>query len=760
MERSPTSEPVVPRPRELSSRALASLFFVSGFCTLGFEVIWSAQLRYVLGSATAGVAFTVALFMGGMALGYAVGGRLAKRLRSPVAAYGLAEMALAALSLSNALLLPLVERVGGGPAAYLLACAGILPCTVLAGVTLPFLVAASSGPLSEALGRLYAVNTAGAFLGVIVTGLVLIGSFGLRGCAMGLGALQLAVGLMAFSSSRGVTAPREVTGAATPTKLPAPWLVVAFAVGCASLAEEVLWTRALRAQLNASTYAFSIILAVFLLGLALGAALAGMFLARGANGARWLVGTQLLVGALVLVSPEILDHTEATVPGYVGVRLATGFSVWLGTVGVALGRATIGLLPPCILLGFALPLIVECAATREHDRGATAGAIVGWNTLGSVLGALAAHFVLLPALGLTGGLRVVASLHVLASGLAIASSMRARGWLALPAALLVAVLARPSRPPFLGRLAAGQRTLLIDEGVQDTTAVTEAPAGELPYRTIFSNGISYAGDAPQSLRYMRLLGHLPALYCAKQRRALVICVGTGNTAGAVATHEAFEAIDLVDISPVVWKTLPLFAASNRSVWQDPRVRIDIRDGRTFLSRAASGSYDVITLEPPPPRVAGVSALYSREFYRSAERALAEGGAVAQWLPLHGLTTDELSLLARTFVEVFPSAELVLLNSAETALIATKGLRASDATIAGRAGARYVAEQLRAIGVADPLALPRVALLGTLGTGDVLTDDRPRVEYFAANLPWEATNEFRGRAAFLARVGLRPGGAAH
>ena len=751
MPGTPTREPAVARPR-----ALATLFFLSGFCTLGFEVIWSAQLRYVLGSTTAGVAFTVALFMGGMAVGYAVGGRLAPRLRSPVAAYGRVEMALAALSVLNALLLPLIERVGGGPVAYLLACAGILPCTVLAGMTLPLLVAASSGRLSEALGRLYAVNTAGAFFGVLVTGLVLIGSLGLRGCAVGLGALQLGVGLVAFASSRGATSPREAAVAFARARLPARWLGVAFAVGCASLGEEVLWTRALSAQLNASTYAFSIILAVFLLGLALGAALASMFMARGANRAPWLFGTQLIVGALVLASPEILDHTEELVPGYVGVRLATGFSVWLGTVGVALGRATIGLLPPCILLGFALPLIVDCCATRDHDRGATAGAIVGWNTLGSVLGALAAHFVLLPLMGLTGGLRVVASLHVLASGVAIASATRTRLWLALPAALLVAVLVRPNRPPFIGRLAAGQKTLLLDEGVQDTTAVTEGISGELAgYRTIFSNGISYAGDAPASLRYMRLLGHLPALFCAEQRRALVICVGTGNTAGAVATHEAFEAIDVVDISPVVWKTLPLFAASNRSVWKDPRVHLTIRDGRTFLARAASDTYDVITLEPPPPRVAGVSALYSREFYRSAERALAEGGAIAQWLPLHGLTNDELTLLARTFVEVFPAAEIVLLNPVEGALIATKGPRATDATIVRRAGARDVADQLRAIGVADPLALPRVALLGTLGTGPVLTDDRPRVEYFAANLPWQASSELRDRSTFLTRVGLSP-----
>jgi spermidine synthase len=591
---------------------------------------------------------------------------------------------------------------------------------------------------------------------VLVAGMLLIGQLGLKGTADVLALVGLLVGVAALLAERGPLAPGERDGdtferAQPPLRAPR-WQSLALIVGFLSLAEEVLWVRSLIPQLNSSTYAFTAILAAFLLGLALGASAAGRLLRTGANALTWFAATQLAAGLFVLFSPEALSLAELTVPGYVGVRQIGGLSAWLAVVATSVGRAIAALLLPTLMLGFALPFLVElCAAGASRAR--VVGSLAGFNTLGSVLGSLAARFLLLPALGVSGSLRALAAVHALVAAGAALNSPHARHFIVLAAGLTLAAVVRPAAPPFLGRLALGHKVVLVDEGVQDTTAVVEL-ANTGGARLILSNGISYAGDTAEGKRYMRLLGHLPALHARRQERGLVICLGTGMTAAALSRHSAFRTIDLVDISPVVFRTLPMFARSNDRVFENPRDRIHIQDGRVFLAQSPADHYDVITLEPPPPRAAGVAALYSREFYRHARRALREGGALAQWLPIHGMTNDELRMLARTFQEVFPEALLYEIQEVEAALVGVKGRGADSATIAARMAQPGVAEHLRALGVSTPLALPMIegrSLRAALGEGEVVTDDHPRIEHFAAGLPREGAGTDKAGQAFLDEV---------
>ena len=729
--------------------AVAPLFFVSGATALGFEVVWARQLATVLGGATTSVAYVVALFMGGMAIGYALGGRVARRIRRPVPAYGLAEVSLALLGLFASRMLPGLSPDQAWFGAALL----ILPCTILAGLTLPILAEATRGPLGGAMGLLYGVNTAGAVVGTLVTGLWMIGAVGLTRSANALAVLGVGVGLVAMalggrvagSGTRADPAPATPRGAALP-------LVLACAAGLASIAEEVLWTRALLPHLNSSTYAFSMILAVFLLGLAMGAGWAGRLLRRRPDVAKqWLVASQLAAAVLVVLSPELLRLAEQLVPGYVGVRQATGLSLWLGTVGVSLARTALALLPPTFALGCALPLLTQIHVGAGDDRGAAAGRVSSWNTVGAVAGALAARFVMLPHLGVGLSLQAAALVHVaIAAAVAPALPRRTAVLILAGAVALVAVVRRPAAP-FLGRLVAPHKLLMVDEGVQDTTAVAELQFERVRgARQIFSNGIAYAGDTPGGKRYMRLLGHLPALMAERQQRAMVICVGTGMTAAAVARHAAFERIDLVDISPAVTQTLPWFRRSNDGVWEDPRVQLHIADGRRFIASADAGAYDVITLEPPPPRAAGVAALYSVEFYSGAKRLLRDGGALAQWLPMHGMTYPELAMLTRTVLQVFPAGRLIRIKDNEAALVAG----GSEHLIAARAAQPAVAQHLSEIGAPDPAALPRrsgAALIARIGPGPVVTDDHPRVEHFAAGLSWQAGDDVSERWRFVSMI---------
>ncbi len=750
---------------------IGSLFFLSGLTSLGFEIIWSKQLSLVLGGSTASIAFVIAMFMGGMALGYAAGGKLALRFDRPIVIYGFAELGLASIALFNTWLFPGLEGSANLSISYLLAGVMILPCTFLAGLTLPLLVSSTRGSVGGAVGTLYALNTAGAVCGVMVTGFYLIGRFGLFFSAMTLTALGLLVGIAAIVLGRkpeyevdrselhvetsSKTPCKQKTDSSITSRTPVwLWLVISFCLGLASLSEEVIWTRALIPHLNSSTYAFSAILAVFLTGLALGSVAGGRIAASGRNVAMVFVASQVAAGLFVLFSLEFLIMSDWAFPGYVGVRNLTTTDSWLTMLVLSVSRTTLSLLPPTFCIGLALPLLAQAYLPSKQNRGQVAGTLVAWNTVGAVLGSLVARFVLLPSLGTMESLRYLAMVHVLAAAAVAWRSIRQPIWYVLVAAIGLVTVIRPPGELFLGRLVETHKLLFVDEGVQDTTAVVKLRFSR-ENKQIFSNGIAYAGDRMGAQRYMKLLGHLPSLYSRSQRRALVICLGTGMTASAVLRHPGFESVDLVDISPVVYKTLPLFAHVNDNLLGSNRTNIHIEDGRVFMAKAPANHYDTIALEPPPPRAAGVASLYSVEFYQQAKRILAEGGAMSQWLPLHGMTYNELAMLTRSFLEVFPKARLIEIHHLEAALVATKGPGAKQRVISKRANIKPVGDQLSSLGIDDVLALPSADgdnVIAAIGPGPVVTDDHPRIEYFASGLDSESSkNTDIDGSTFLSKV---------
>ena len=190
-------------------------------------------------------------------------------------------------------------------------------------------------------------------------------------------------------------------------------------------------------------------------------------------------------------------------------------------------------------------------------------------------------------------------------------------------------------------------------------------------KTLITNAISMSATARPVWRYMAVEGHLPALLSREPKRALVLCVGTGITLGAVASHPGIVSIDAVDLSEGVMQGLPYFAAENGRAWEDPRVRLVRQDGRHFLELGGE-PYDAITLEPPPPIVAGSAHLYSLEFYRACLRRLAPGGVVAQWLPLHSQSLESARMTARTFAAAFPNAQLWLPSVRDAVLVGSAG----------------------------------------------------------------------------------------
>jgi len=774
----PTDGPAVNAgTRRAPDRAVLALFTASGASGLTFQVLWARQLGTVVGATTQAITAVVAVFMAGLALGGFLGARMAPRLPHPLAAYGRIELNIGAAALLVSFLLPALEGLPWVGARYLAAVACLLVASSLMGMTYPVVVEAC-GRQDRAAGLLYALNTAGAAAGCLAAGFAGIGLLGVRGTALVAGLVNLLCGAGALLLARAAPpAAAAPSVAAEPVgERPGPALLIAFCCGAAGLAAEILWTRALIPYLNSSTYAFTAILTVFLLALAAGSSVASRRsgpLTPQQAAARLLV-IQVALAAAIAATPRLMTLVEQLFTGYVGVRRVMTLQDWLVTVtGVFLRTATvIGL--PALLMGASFPLCLKLLPRGGDRGGRNAGLVSAANTLGGIVGSVAAGFVLLPALGVITGLFVTAAVAVLVATLALLRTtpsppLRRNALLLLAAGVASLWLLLPARRvPFVGRLAETHQLVLLDEGPQDTTAVVDIGTGNARQRLIFSNGISYTGDNAPSRRYMRLLGHLPALLADDPSDSLVICVGTGMTAAAVARHPQVRSLALVDISPVVHHTLPLFAHVNDRVWTDPRVAVVRADGRQFMG-ATGIPYGVITLEPPPPRAAGAASLYTAEIYQRARRAMRPGGVIAQWLPLHGLTEAELMLLSRTFIQVFPDAALFMLNPYEAALVGSPGPLVLDAArLRDRLGVPAVASSLASVGFSDAgveaqlaeiVALAPLhgrALARFVGPGPVVTDDRPLAESFAAVL---SGGQSDGEAPAATPDGTEPGRAA-
>jgi spermidine synthase len=702
------------------------LFFASGAAGLIYEVVWVRQFGTVFGSSVYGVAIVTALFMCGLGVGGFAAGRFADARfredpRQPLRWYGRFELAIAVLALAVALGLPQLESVsaavasyvpdargwyhlspGSSLARYAIAAALLAPITLLMGGTLTLLVRTVVGRDVAAagwrIGTLYAVNTAGAALGCLLTDLLLVPAFGIRAtqgiavslnAAAGLGALALA------SAGDWGAAPRAHRPRADrlPDTLPEPasgrsallWTGVALALtGFASMGLQVVWFRHLISVHGGYRPVFSLLLFVILMGLWAGSWAGGWCERRIGRPLLLYAGAVALfavsaLGALALFDVSQVQAHRQALFGEGGQALRSDLGWRLAVHWIVLRSAlwVVGL--PMLFLGAAFPLANAYVQRSEARVGDRAGALYLANTAGGVLGSLLAGFVLLPRLGTQRaalGLVAAALLSLLALQLAArpfaaaprgAGRSRAVGFAAAWALGLAALLAWARLPSdFLLRrvfdLDDGRhRVLALHEGVNETLAILERPG---VYRTLFTNGHSMSSTSVESQRYMRAFAHVPLLL-HEARTAMVMCFGVGNTLSAVLLHP-LERVDLVDYSEDVLEHAGYFAATNGNALRDPRVRVFVNDGRQHLRMQPPGTYDLVTGEPPPIAYAGVVNLYTREFFALARSRLRPGGLFSYWFPISQVTEDVARSLVAAFVEVFPDS--VLLSGFENELI--------------------------------------------------------------------------------------------
>ncbi len=747
------------------------MFFVSGVASLILQVVWFKQLQFMLGSSTSAVSITIASFFLGLSVGAHFGGRLADRTPRLLRAYGLVESSIAGLALLVTFALnhwaswidPLLPAMAFDspwrtPVTLLIGFGFLLLPTMGMGATLPFLarfVVAKRQQVAQRIGVLYGINTLGAASGALVVGFFLIEWLGVTGSAGVAIGLYLCIALIAIVLDRNEE-PRSIEAqaeddaedddAAAPTDTQTRNLLIGvFALsGFISIAYEVIWFRLLSTVAARSVYAFSSMLAVYLLGLVAGSLICARFFAPRkeqllANFAR----VQILIGASAMLSLALLGKMstlkawldqmiQGVLPHSLHGLLAGGLSVNLASLIV------FGI--PTTLIGIGFPLASELTIQRVGVVGKGIGRLYSLNTLGGVLGSLAAGFLLLPWLGSFWALVIMVVLNVgLAGVLILRTELRhtiMRREFAL-ACMAVAIIVFTLGPDYITKqLTAYNHAELLElrESKDATFVVLEYGTGEDRFVQLLSNGTSYANNSMPGRRYMGALAHLPTLLHPDPKSAVVICIGTGTTVGALTTHDSLEDIYAVDLSQDVFDFAPYFVPINESFHLNPRVHKIAADGRHYLL-SSKETFDVLTFEPPPPDDAGVVNLYSEEFYQIARQRMNSEGIIAQWIPMTMARGELSKVLIRAMLNEFKHVSLWVTNRMEgIALASDNPLFIDEEILRARMAEPRVRASLRAIGMETPEDLLGTfiaaddALVEWIGDTPTVTDDRPRIEY--------------------------------
>jgi len=710
--------------RQEQKIAILGCFFLSGAAGLIYQVAWAKALGLIFGHTVYATAVVLAVFMAGLASGSVYLGRRAKGHANPVALYARIEFLIAAtgalslggLAAVRSLYVAAYPVVSGSHLPLLaLRLVGVTAVlftpTLLMGATLPILVESfvcSSVELGAGVSQLYWVNTLGAVAGSLLAGFVLLPAWGLRVticCAVAVNVLAGLIALWVSKEDRTAPAVKDLSRKVssdrnTPQQISFNFLLFLFAViGSTAFAYEIAWTRLLSITIGSSTYAFTLMLAAFLLGTVIGSACFHRFFAGSRKiSIATLSRTQIGIGMAALSSLVLFPWMAAIVPELLR-KVDQDFG---GLVFTQFVISALAMLPTAMAFGFNFPMVVVLLDRGDRDQTGSSvnvGRAYAANTVGCIVGAVVAGFWLVPWLGSFRVIGLAAAINLLLALVldSQAGERRVRnltidiccfvlallvGFSSLfynqPLLMLSAVLYGNSHQRRLtfGEVVATTDLVFAEEGVNDSIAVVLTDSNV----SLRVNGKVDAstGDARTQL----LLGHLGAALHTTPRRVLIVGFGSGMTVSAVARYPDVEEIDCVEIEPAVIHAAPYLGSLNRGVLSDKRVHIVFDDARNFLLTSRQ-KYDLIVSEPSNPWIAGVATLFTDEFYSAARQHLAPGGMFVQWVQSYSLDPADLRMIMATFARHFPEAtlwrgeetDLLLLGRTDTAPIQFNHLRA-------------------------------------------------------------------------------------
>lgn len=726
------------------------LFFASGLAALLYQIAWAKRLGLVLGADAYGVCFVLVAFMVGLAWGGRLGGRWADRAASGTRHYGNLELGIALLGALSPFacdalqwIYPQLFRATESiewlrfPLRAALALAALLPPTILMGATFPAMakLLAARGAIGRAASHFYAWNTLGACAGALVAGFVALPAFGIPGTIWVAAGVNFAIGIAARAMP-DCSRPEASAGnaGAAPVTATSPALLRAvFLSGFASLVFEVVLTRNLAINFGATSYAFAIVLFVFLLGIGIGALFFRTRWEGKEEAAVAFARFQVLAGGLGILGAFVLEFFMPNLflarPSY----FPEADSIALLWIWQFLASA-VAFLPLGIALGVSFPAAIRAAASSREDLGASSGQLYWWNTWGAAAGAIAATLILVPWLGSRGAMALAAGACLLAAWqlrISIAGSI-------LVAALIgVFLFVRGPRPG--DALRAG--TVLFLEGPAASVSVEDVKLPDGSDDRVFRiNGRVEASTGFLDMRLQRLLGHLPVLLHPDPQRVLVVGLGAGITAGASASSERTQRVQVVELNPEVREAALLFGRVNRfPSLPAGKLSISFQDAGNYLL-ATQERFDVMTSDPIHPWTAGSGNLYTVEYFQRMRARLAEDGRgiAGQWVPLYQLSMRDIGSIFASFRAAFPYAE-IWLTSVDLVLIGSeRPISVSESEIDARMrqlvhGAERDFEEIGIRSAADLLALRcgGVELIDAIAAGAPLNRDlQPFLEYSA------------------------------
>ena len=695
-----------------STSAIAVCFVLSGMTGLIYEVLWARMLGLVFGATTLAVSTVLASFMGGLALGSALAGRMATRLRRPLRTYGLIEIAIAVYALLVPWLFRLVDHVYAlvwqqvHPNFYVfslwrfvLSGVTLLLPTTLMGATLPVLAAVlvrTRTYKSNSVTRLYTYNLSGAILGTIAAGFFLLPTLGLRRTIYVAAVTNVVIGLIAVLLDWR-NRPESETPAVVEEKVAEPsseavqvpdsvepfdhgatfWLSCAFVSGFVTISTQVAWTRVLTMVIGSSTYAFSIVVALFLIGLSLGACEIGRKV-RSHHLRRTIFKVEIATGVALLLSIWMINQIPELLVN-AGLRLKVG--TWGGLLTLQIVCAALLILLPAFLMGTVMPVVLVWASdARSGMPVSLVGRSYAVNTLGAIVGAFCTGFILIPKTGTRFTIMLAAALCFLIAGIASVAMSGAKdrdvgrafaigGSVALILASfviaprlnlddlsigaydsLVRVLAKTreqsteNEAPRTGYQE--HKLLLYEEGPTSTVSVRR----DWGITSLAINGRTNASDS-EDMTTQVMLAQVPLLLAPSIKNGLIVGFASGVSAGAIL-QSPIESVTCVELEPATISASRYFEHVNNHPLNDPRLHLVIDDARTFL-RGNTTRYDLIMSEPSHPWVPGVANLFTEEFFQLGRQRLNDGGVFVQWLQVYQLSNESLRSVLATFQKVFP-----------------------------------------------------------------------------------------------------------
>lgn len=776
--------------RAIDARILKTLilaaFFLSGVSALIYQVVWMRMLTLTFGTTVFAVTTVVTVFMAGLAIGSFYFGRWVDQRAEKdglLKLYALLEGGIGLYCLFTPWAFSHLELLYG----YIYTLADInfylfsfirfffsllilITPTVLMGATLPVLskyIVTHKETVGKNVGMLYGLNTFGAVFGVLLTAFVLIPSWGVKESLFTAVFLNILIAAGIYYAARrtgdkpgSAPAPaisrkerrrkQKLEGKPLPNYIYRLILLAFAASGFAALAYEVAWFRILSMTIGNSVYAFSMMLATFLLGLALGSYVFAFFIDRVQERLRAFAIMEILIGISVIGLTPLFGKLPLA---FMGILQHFTFDFWAFQV-VNFLTAFIAIIIPTLLMGAIFPLVVRVITDDPGRLGRNVGSLYALNTIGGVLGSFLAGFFFIPFLGVQNTLFLMAALSLCVGVLLLfysqASALLKRGGAVISVIVLLSALLFPSwdrvlltsgvylyagnvmgffkRGDFMKGLKEVNDVIYYDEGITGTTAVVK----RFENLVLSVNGKGIA-DIKRDPVTFKVLGALPLMLHRAPQNALLIGVGSGITLGAMERFPLKE-IEAVEISPEVVEASRLFSAYNYNALEDKRLKLIVDDGRTHLTYSDK-LYDVIVSQPSVPWMPGASNLYTREFYEEAKRSLKPGGILTQWIQAYRMESEDVKTLMRSFQEVFPHTtmwtykvgSILLLGSREPLSVPY------DKVIKSFADPR-ISGMMKSIGIVSPemllggFTLDEESLQDFVGDGILNTDNRPVIEF--------------------------------